>query len=157
MAAVLLLPSLLLAAPDAGGSACRLGPSTCLRDEQGPKACTAAGGLCDRCLPYFAGGRFNAAVSRQGCACLCSRLGWTGVAGVENGNNCFCANASSPRTHCGQALPASACAVPCNGNRSATCGGKAQAGQECSLRAPLHCAGIISLRTWDIRRRQASQ
>ncbi len=120
---LLLLPSLVLAAPDAVVGACQLGPSTCLRDEQGPKACAATGGLCDRCLPYFAGGRFNAAVSRQGCACLCSRLGWTGIAGVENGNNCFCANASSPRTHCGQALPASACAVPCNGNRSATCGG----------------------------------
>lgn len=66
-----------------GGCTLRPG-ATCLVDRPGPHACTAAGGACDRCLPYFSGGRYNAGVSRGGCACLCHGLGYS-VAGVENG------------------------------------------------------------------------
>jgi hypothetical protein len=100
---------------------CQLQAGRCLADHSGPHRCSASGGLCDRCLPFFVGGRYNAAVQREGCACLCHRLGYT-IAGVENGNNCFCANATSPKTFCGGAS-AAACTVPCNGNRSQICGG----------------------------------
>ena len=69
----------------AASGGCTLRPApTCLVDRPGPHACTAAGGACDRCLPYFSGGRYNADVSRGGCACLCHGLGYS-VAGVENG------------------------------------------------------------------------
>jgi hypothetical protein len=119
-----LLVLLPLRANGVSSGGCRLHPgSVCLAEVLGPVHCSSSGGECDRCIGYFVGGRYNADVTRSGCACLCHRLGYD-TAGVENGNNCFCGNATAPRSHCGKSpLPAQSCAVPCNGNKTSTCGG----------------------------------
>ena len=52
-----------------------------------PSSCTP--GRCGRCLGYFSGAQENTLVSREQCACICHSKGFT-MAGVENGNNCYC-------------------------------------------------------------------
>eukprot|EP00937_MAST-01D_sp_MAST-1D-sp2_P007341 g7341.t1 len=84
-------------------------------------SCPVAGGPCNRCLEYFVGGAYNTRVTREGCACLCHKSGYP-LAGVENGNNCYCGTrASGP--FCG-GVASSGCRAACTGNSSqAACGG----------------------------------
>jgi hypothetical protein len=128
---------------DDAGTSCELRSLSCMRDKTGPVHCSAAGGRCDRCLQLFSGARYNHAVSRGGCACLCSKLGYT-LAGLENGANCFCGNHSKANSgYCGDILPESSCAVPCSGNHSSKCGGF-EAVEVLSFACSPACAAIPS-------------
>jgi hypothetical protein len=86
-------------------------------------SCPEKGGKCGRCLGFFVGAQYNGATSRENCACLCHQHGFD-LAGVENGNNCYCGkDATFPSKICAGATTAG-CGVACNANRSQTCGGK---------------------------------
>ena len=85
--------------------------------------CPVGGGKCGRCLGYYVGAKFNGATSRENCACLCHQHGYT-LAGVENGNNCYCGSERAfPGKICGAATT-SGCDVACDANRTDTCGGR---------------------------------
>jgi hypothetical protein len=128
MATVLLL-SVLLVPPVSATEVCTLLQSKgCLLEKIGEKGyegrCPPGGGHCARCLDYYVGARFNDRTSRENCACLCHQHGFT-LAGVENGNNCYCASegAAFPGPFCGGAA-SSGCDVACDANRSEACGGR---------------------------------
>ena len=84
-------------------------------------SCNPRGGPCNRCLSYFVGGAYNDHVTREGCACLCHQKGFM-LAGVENGNNCYCGNGTGG-AFCGGAAT-TGCDQACTGNATQTaCGG----------------------------------
>ena len=103
-------------------------PSICMGEKKShgfQPGCPVAGGKCNRCLPHFVGASFNQHVTREGCACLCSKAGYA-LAGVENGNNCYCGNSLTESGFCAttsQNNCAPGRAVACDGDKSEVCGG----------------------------------
>jgi hypothetical protein len=77
-----------------------------------------------RVLPYPIGGHPPSlnALTREGCMQMCHDADFT-LAGVENGKQCFCGNATSATA---QKLP-TGCQTPCGGDATENCGGHSEA------------------------------
>lgn len=58
-------------------------------------------------------------MTKEACRSSCKELGPYTLAGVQNGNQCYCGNAWAA----GKILPDSSCSTPCKGNTTTTCGG----------------------------------
>ena len=64
----------------------------------------------------------SSTMSVNSCISLCCKAGYVGgsIAGVENGNTCYCDNSFGPYT-----IPTSTqCTTPCSGNQNEMCGGR---------------------------------
>eukprot|EP00043_Microstomoeca_roanoka_P002735 m.40043 g.40043 ORF g.40043 m.40043 type:complete len:445 (-) comp11684_c0_seq1:439-1773(-) len=64
--------------------------------------------------------RADNAKSLEECASNCYFIGFTGTAGMENGDECYCSNKQGP---IGTSKPSSDCDKPCPDDSSQTCGG----------------------------------
>ena len=126
--ALLLAAASAAATPTAAAGSCAVdAPKGCFLENAGAhgfeSGCPPGGGKCGRCLGYYVGEKFNGATSRENCACLCHQHGYT-LAGVENGNNCYCGSETAfPGKVCGAAVT-SGCDVACRANHTDTCGGR---------------------------------
>ena len=87
-----------------------------------PSGWTSAGCYSDALNPRSLSGItfawWGEAMTSSGCAAYCSKMKYS-YAGTENGGQCFCANALVQS----KALPATSCAIACQGDAKQICGG----------------------------------